>query len=402
MLTTEQRLKKAHVALMRHPETALYAGVLMLGSNEVVDEPITAYTDGLNKRYGRAFVDAVCKTDQELNALVLHEALHIVFRHLLHNRDLFKEDATRANMAADYVVNDVITHIKDRNLLKLPVGGLVDDKYHNMNMREVYRLLEGQCKKGNGGGVSQPGDGQGSGSGSSDQPYKFDEHDFESQVGDASPEELRQIEAQIDRALREGALLAGRLGAEIPKSITELLEPAVDWRKELAEFVSAYARGKDEYTWRSFNRRALSNELYLPTVQNETTGEIIVAIDTSGSIGQAQINEFASELASLCEAVTPEAIRVLWWDTMVHGEQRFTDNYQNMATMLKPLGGGGTRVGCVSDYINKHKVEAEFMLVFTDGHVESSPAWAVSMPTLWFVTQNKRWTPPAGRMVVVE
>lgn len=400
MLTAEQRLKKAHVALMRHPETALYAGVLMLGTNEVVDEPITAYTDGLNKRYGRAFIEAVCKTDAELNGLVLHEALHIVFRHLLHNRDLFKEDRDRANMAADYVVNDVITHLDDKTLARLPDGGLVDMKYHNMNMREVYRLLKNECKKGKGGGVPQQGQGQGNGSGSSDQPYKFDEHDFEGQ--DATPEELRQIEAQIDRAIREGALLAGRLGAKIPKSITELLEPAVDWRKELAEFVSSYARGKDEYTWRSFNRRAVANDIYMPIVQNETMGEIVVAIDTSGSIGQAQINEFASELVSICEAATPEAIRVLWWDTMVHGEQRFTDNYQNMATMLKPLGGGGTRVGCVAEYMNKHKVNAEFVLVFTDGHVENSPKWDISMPTLWFVTDNRRWTPPAGRMVVVE
>jgi predicted metal-dependent peptidase len=393
------------VALMRHSETALYSGVLMLGANEVVDEPITAYTDGINKRYGRAFVEAICKTDPELNGLVLHEALHIVFRHILHNRDLFMEDRARANKAADYVVNDVIMNLQDKTLAQLPKGGLYDPKYHNMNMREVYRLLKDECEGGKGGGGSQKpegGNGQGSGSGGSDKQYQFDEHDTEGEGSGKTAEEIKEMDAAIDRAIREGALLAGRLGANVPRSITELLDPLVDWRKELAEFVSAYTKGRDEYTWRKFNRRLVANDIFMPTVENETVGEIVVAIDTSGSIGQAQINEFASELVSICEAVSPEAVRVLWWDTMVHGEQRFTDNYQNIGSMLKPQGGGGTRVGCVAEYINKHKVNAECLLVFTDGFVENSPEWGINVPTLWFVTCNKNWTPPAGRAVMVD
>lgn len=412
-LTTEQRIKKAHVALMKHPETALFSGVLMLGETSVVDEAITAYTDGLNKRYGRAFVDAVCEKDAQLNALVLHENLHIVFRHLLHNRDLFMENRQRANMAADYVVNDVIANIKDKSLVELPMGALVDEKYHNMNMREVYRLLKDECeggkggggsqkpKKGNGSGGSEPqngDDGNGNGNG-----YKFDDHDIDGAAGHgATAEEVKEIDNKIDRAIREGALLAGRLGAKVPRSITELLDPKIDWRNELREFVTSSTKGKDEYTWRKFNRRLLPNDIYMPTVENETIGEVVVAIDTSGSIGQEQINEFATELASICEAVNPEAVRVLWWDTMVHGEQRFADNYQNIGSMLKPMGGGGTRVSCVSEYLNKHKIKAECVLVFTDGYVENSPKWEVNSPTLWLVTARKGWTPPAGRVVLFE
>ena len=56
-LTIEQRLKRSHIAMMKHPETALYSGVFMLGETSAVDEPITAYTDGINKRYGKAFME---------------------------------------------------------------------------------------------------------------------------------------------------------------------------------------------------------------------------------------------------------------------------------------------------------------------------------------------------------
>jgi predicted metal-dependent peptidase len=93
-------------------------------------------------------------------------------------------------------------------------------------------------------------------------------------------------------------------------------------------------------------------------------------------------------------------VRVLWWDTAVHGEQIFKDNYADIAKLLKPLGGGGTAVSCVSEYINKNKVKAECVLVFTDGYVESDVKWEITMPTLWMVTQRKGFEPPVGKKVV--
>ncbi len=392
-LTEEQRVKKAHIAMLKHPETALYSGVMMMGTTEVVDDNITAYTDGANKRYGRKFLQEMCKDDKEVAGLVLHENLHISLRHLLHNLDLFKEDRRLANMAADFVVNDIIMNIKDKNLVKLPEGGCYDPKYHNMSMREVYRLLKEEQEGGGGAGGDGEGDG-GSGGG-----YEFDEHDFQSGM---TAEQAKEMDARIDRALREGALLAGRLGIDIPRHITEILTPKVDWREVLREFVASSTKGKDEYTWRRFNRRLLPSDMYLPTVENETIGDIVVAIDTSGSIGQEQINEFAGELVSICESVSPESVRILWWDTMVHGEQMFTDNYSAIGEMLKPLGGGGTEVGCVSKYINKQKINAECVIVFTDGYVEHDVKWDIQAPTLWMITDAHHWTPPTGKKVIFQ
>jgi len=399
MITEEQRIKKGHIALMKHPETALWGGVMMMGSTEVVDEAITAYTDGINKKYGRTFLQTICPTQPEVNGLILHENLHIGLRHHLHGADMFKEDGDKANKAADYVVNDMIMEISKKypDLVQLPKGGLYDPQYHNMSMREVYKLLK--SKKGGGGGGGKPDKEGEKGSGSGGGEYEFDKHDFGKPM---TQEEAKEMDGKIDRAIREGALLAGRLGIDLPRSISDLLNPVIDWKKELAEFVTSSCKGKDEYTWRKFNRRVISNDIYLPTVENETIGEVVVAIDTSGSIGQEQLNEFASELVSICEAVSPDAVRILWWDTKVHGEQLFTDNYDQIGSMLKPLGGGGTRVSSVAEYINKKKINAECVLVFTDGYLESDVVWNISSPTLWMVTENKNWTPPTGKKVFME
>lgn len=399
MITEEQRIKKGHIALMKHPETALWGGVMMMGATEVVDEAITAYTDGINKKYGRTFLQTICPTQAEVNGLILHENLHIGLRHHLHGADMFKEDGDKANKAADYVVNDMIMEISKKypELVQLPRGGLYDPQYHNMSMREIYKLLK--SKKGGGGGGGKPDKEGEKGSGSGGGEYEFDKHDFGKPM---TQEEAKEMDGKIDRAIREGALLAGRLGIDLPRSVTDLLNPVIDWKKELADFVTSSCKGKDEYTWRKFNRRLISNDIYLPTVENETIGEVVVAIDTSGSIGQEQLNAFASELVSICEAVSPDAVRILWWDTKVHGEQLFTDNYDQIGSMLKPLGGGGTRVSSVAEYINKKKINAECVLVFTDGFLESDVKWDISSPTLWMVTENRNWTPPSGKKVFME
>jgi predicted metal-dependent peptidase len=401
MITEEQRIKKGHIMLMKHPETALWSGILMMGTTEVVDDPkVTAYTNGVDKRYGRTFLQMICPTQEEVNGLILHENLHIGLRQMIHNLDLFREDMKKANKAADFVVNDMIMEISKKypQLVQLPKGGCYDMKYHNMNMREVYKLLE-ECEGGKGGkGEEGEGDGDKPSGGGGDE-YSFDEHDFETAITQA---EAKEMDARIDRAIREGALLAGRLGVDLPRQITDMLAPVIDWREVLRDFVTASCKGKDEYTWRKFNRRVISNDIYLPTVENETIGEVVVAIDTSGSIGQEELNVFASELVSICDAVSPDAVRVLWWDTKVHGEQLFTDNYDQIGSMLKPLGGGGTKVSCVSEYINKKKINAECVLVFTDGYLENNVEWNISAPTLWLVTDNKSWTPPSGKLVQVK
>jgi predicted metal-dependent peptidase len=144
----------------------------------------------------------------------------------------------------------------------------------------------------------------------------------------------------------------------------------------------------------------MANDLYMPSMENESVGELVIAIDTSGSIGGVELTEFATELASICDAVSPSKIRVLWWDTAVHGEQVFQDNYTNIKDMLKPQGGGGTHVGCVSDYVVGNKIPCEGVLVFTDGYVESDIKWDITAPTLWLVTQRRDFQPPMGGKVV--
>jgi len=213
---------------------------------------------------------------------------------------------------------------------------------------------------------------------------------------------VKDTNEKIDRAIREGGILAGRMGANIPRSISDVLEPKIDWKAVLREFVNSSVKGKDEFTWRKMNKRHLANDMYLPSMEDETVGEIIYAVDTSGSISNEDLSRVAGELASLCELCQPERVRVLWWDTHVHGEQVFEGDYNNIAKMLKPQGGGGTRVSSVSDYIVKNNITAECLIVHTDGYVECNIDWKLKLPTLWLVTMCRNFTPPSGKKVMID
>jgi predicted metal-dependent peptidase len=413
-LTSEERLKKQHIILMRHQETALYGSVMMMGESVVQEGIPTAYTDGENKKYGKEFMDGL--TDEESRALIMHENLHVALMHIPRHKDLMKEDHTLANVAMDIVVNNIIDNLTDKSLCKLPESAILDHKFDGWSVREIYNELRKQnpqrqkSQRGYAGGGSELGDGNENNSSGEGEVINIngkqvtvqggDEHDGTGKI--LSPEEAKEFEEKVGRALREGGILAGRLGAKVPREVTASLDKPIDWKEALRDFVSTAVRGKDELTWRRFNRGLLANDILAPSVESETMTEVLIAIDTSGSIDQEMIGKFAYQLQLICDSVNPETVRVLWWDTEVHGEQVFGGDSPNVKDILKPLGGGGTRVSCVSEYIVEKKYSPDCIVVFTDGYVEDKINWGTGIETLWLVTESRSFTPPKGKMVKID
>ena len=416
-LTDEERLKKSHIILMRHPETALYGSVMMMGESEVKDGIPTAYTDGENKRYGREFMSSL--TDEETRALIMHENLHVALMHIPRHKDLMKEDGMLANVAMDIVVNNIIDNLNDKTLCKLPQSAILDHKFDGWSVREIYNELKkqnpqrGQSRTqpdGSGQSRTQPdGSGQSNDSGQGETiningkqvtVQDGDEHDGTGV--EVSPEQAKEFEERVGRALREGGILAGRLGSKVPREVSASLDKPIDWKEALRDFVSTAVRGKDELSWRRFNRSLLANDILAPSVEAETMTEAIIAIDTSGSINQEMIGKFAFQLQLICDSVNPETVRILWWDTEVHGEQVFGGDTNNVKDILKPLGGGGTCVSCVSEYIAKKGYKPDCVVVFTDGYVEDGIKWNIDVETLWLVTENRSFKAPKGKLVKID
>ena len=73
---------------------------------------------------------------QEIEAVLIHEALHVVFEHPLRRGN---RNHKLWNIACDYAINSYIVY--DLRL-SLPDGGLLDRKYHGMSAEQIYRILD--------------------------------------------------------------------------------------------------------------------------------------------------------------------------------------------------------------------------------------------------------------------
>jgi predicted metal-dependent peptidase len=173
----------------------------------------------------------------------------------------------------------------------------------------------------------------------------------------------------------------------------------VDWREVLRDFVTTTCAGSDYSTWRKPNRRYIGAGMYMPSGISERIGEIVVAIDTSGSIGGPQLSAFLSEVKSVAETVHPEAVRLLYWDTEVCGDERYEgEERDKIVQSTKPKGGGGTTVECVPRYMQSKQIKAQCVIVLTDGYLGGS--WGDwQHPVLWTILDNKNAVPSVGQAV---
>ena len=413
-LTEEQRLTKAVVSIMSSPKYVALAGVLMIGERSVVDDPSvpTACTNGRDEFYGREFVSKL--NDAELRFLVLHEVYHKLFRHLTTWKHLYMQDAYLANVSCDYVINLKIVDDNYQDGFATMTGelakGCYDRKYVGMDTAQVFHLLRKDQPQGGGGRgsiivIGDPEDGDGTpqnGSGSlPDGQEPFDAHDWEG-AQEMTADEQRDLAREIDEAVRQGALVAGKMGSGGDRDLEALLEPQVDWREVLREFVQTTCTGSDYSTYRRPNRRYLSSGIYMPSGVSEQVGELVVAIDTSGSIGQEEITAFLSEVKAICDTVHPDKVRLLYWDTQICCDETYeTHELDTLVQSTKPKGGGGTDVECVTEYIREESINAQACIVITDGDLYSG--WGQwTMPVLWCVIDNKHKVPDVGKCVHIK
>jgi len=381
-LTSEQRVTKSHIAIMRSKQFCMFAGVLSVGKVNFTEDLPTAATNGRDVMYNPKFIDTL--NDKELNYVVLHEALHKVYQHMHLWKKLWKENPMLANMAADYVVNYAIHEADaDSEIAKRPDSALFDMAYKGMTTKQIFDML----KKDSNFVKQQAG---------------HDTHDWEGAEA-LSDDEVKETAKQIDQALRQGEIIRGKMQGNKNRAVNEILEPKVNWREQLREFVNSTCKNKDRTSWKRPHKRFIGHDIYMPSMIGESIGQVVVGIDTSGSIGQKELNEFLSEVVAICDDVSPSSIELLYWDTAVAGHETYNQgDYKALVQSTKPAGGGGTHVGCVNQYIQDKRIEPEAVIILTDGFVEDDWGgnWGCT-PTLWAVT-NKYNTSPHGKTIHID
>ena len=392
-LTAEQRIERTHVQLMKHRNFCLFSGLFMVGKVSVDDATPTAKTNGLDVIYGRAFVDSL--TDKALAFVILHENMHKAYRHLVVWKKLHERNHMLANAACDYVINlQIRDYDPQGDDVEMPmdadgnVMGLIDEKYRGMDTAQVFRLLEEEHGGGGGGNESCKG---------------FDEHDWEN----ASEADKEEIANEIEKALRQGAILAGKMKGDVSRELQDLLTPKIDWKEALRDFVKTTTQGKDQTTWKRLHKRYIGSDIIMPSSYSEKVGSILVGIDTSGSIGGEELAGFLSEVKSICDEVSPEQVDLLYWDTRVASHETYRDaELCNLVESTQAKGGGGTDPDCVPDFMKKEDLKPECVIMLTDGYLSSDKArWHhLTSPVMWCIKGNNNFKSEmvVGKVVHVE
>jgi predicted metal-dependent peptidase len=366
-LTT--KLAKAKTALiLEHP----FVGTIALSMPFEFDESIkTAATNGKRIKFNPEFVDSL--TDEEVKFLVAHECFHPM---LEHNFRRGERQGKRWNMAADYVINKLLT---DESIGRMPKVGLLDANIYNAGhgtSEGIYNILPEQDESG-GSGAGEPGG-----------PLD------DCEDGDGSPAEQQQQQAEWKVKVAQAAQAAkmmGKMTANMQRLVDEVLQPKVDWREVLQKFL-VKAR-TDQRSFARFNRRFIAQGLYLPSVSGEQMGEVCFAVDCSGSIDQKTVNQFASEIKRVKEDLMPERIHVLYFDS----EVSHVESYEQHDDLdIKPHGGGGTDFAPVFEKIIELGINPVAIVFLTDLCCNSFGDQP-DAPVLWVTTDPGK--APFGEVV---
>lgn len=357
----------------------------------------TAATDGRKFYYCSEFVNKL--PPKQVEFLFAHEILHSCYDHFARRG---VRDPKVSNIAQDFCVNaDLIDqHIGERITV---VDILYDKKYAGWCWEEVYddlmknaqkikiddlldKMLDEHMAEDDGDGDDEgDGDGDGEKQGTRGKPRLTDAE------RQAIREEVRN--AMVGAAQAVGA---GNLPGGVKRMIKDLTAPQMDWRELLQQQIESTV--KSDFTWMRPSRRSWHMDAVMPGMKPGTTIDVFVGIDTSGSITDADLRLFLSEIQGIMDSYTEYKISVVSWDTAVSNPMEFSNDNISDITTYEPGGGGGTDPHCVWNYLQEHGIEPKKLIMFTDFEFFNWKPAAVEnyCDTVWVIRGNPNAEPSFG------
>lgn len=349
----------------------------------------TMSTNGRRLLYNPDYVASL--DDAYLKSVLAHEVLHCA---LLHPFRLGSRELSLFNTAADYAINNFLDSFNRQMVaaghpapFPLHPDWYLDHRFDGLSAEQIYDQLRSEEPppepKPQGGQSPSP-----SGPGKQPSPST---NPGEVEAPTPDPAAAGQLEAEWKCAVKqasEAARIQGRLPTQFARQLKELLEPAVNWRDILRNFLTALST--DDYSWSRPNRRYSGSRVVLPSLHSPKLGRVAIAIDTSGSIGEKELALFCAEINSVFFDCRPSQLILLQCDARLH-EYRVIEPLEDISVELK--GGGGTDFRPVFEALDG-QLEEKFIpdaydptppvaLIFLTDLAGTFPDDAPDYPVLW-------------------
>ena len=358
----------------------------------------TAATNGRDFYYNKDFVSKL--SVKKLEFLFGHEILHCVLDHF---GRAGSRDRRLCNIAQDFAVNQIL--VDERVGEKITeVQICLDSKYRGMAWEEIYDDLYEKAEK-----ISLPElmkqlgdlldehineDGQGGKGEKSDKEGKG--------PGGMSKEEAQKIRDEIKEAMIQSAAAAGagKVPAGIQRLIKDLTEPKMNWRQIVRQEIQSIVR--NDYSFVRPSRKGWQTGAILPGMIPDTTIDVAIAIDMSGSIGDEDATTFLSEVKGIMDQYEDFKITLFCFDTEIYNPQVITQDNAMDLLDYEPQGGGGTDFEACFNFMKEQGIEPKKFIMFTDGWPCGSWGDESYCDTLFIVKGNTSAEAPFGQTVIYE
>jgi predicted metal-dependent peptidase len=376
-----------------------FLGALVLRLPMVEADPAwcrSTATDARTFYYNRGFIEALSL--EHVQFMLAHEALHCALAHFARRQHRVKH---RWDVACDHAINPLL--VEDG--LRPPPGTLLLDEFKDMTAEEIYPYIQNDTdeetldqhayddaeggQRGNQNNPNPPPPQLEQGSkassdenNSSGNPQKPTEPSGASQPPPLSSAERDTLAVQWQQRLAgaaQQAMQAGKLGGALARLVDHLLQPQLPWRMLLARYLTSIAR--DDYSYMRPSRR--EGNAILPSLRSHHL-ELTVVLDTSGSITEAELNEFLAEVNAI-KGQMQARITLHTCDTELAADGPWqVEAWEELKLPRTFQGGGGTSFLPPFAWAERQDRQPDLLVYFTDGQGEF-PAHEPAYPVLWLV-----------------
>lgn len=358
----------------------------------------TAATDGRRFFYNVDFVKKL--SIKKLEFLFAHEILHAVFDHF---GRVGSRDRQLANIAQDFAVNQILVDERIGDKIT-EVKICQDNKYRGKAWEEIYDelyeqaekipmdqllkqlgdLLDEHLKEGDGQGEGKDGDKDGKG-----RPR-------------ISKEDAQRIKDEIKEAMIQSAAAAGagKTPAGIMRLIKDMTEPKINWRELVRQEIQSIVR--NDYSFQRPNRKSWHSGAILPGMKEATTIDVAIAMDMSGSIGEADAKVFLSEVKGILDQYEDFKLNLFCFDTEIYNPKEISQDNSYELEEYEPQGGGGTMFEACWEFMKENSIQPKKFIMFTDGYPCGSWGDEDYCDTIFIVKGNTSAEAPFGQTVIYE
>ncbi len=333
---------------------------------------------------------------EQTQFMLAHEALHCALSHFARRQH---RDKHRWDLACDFAINPLLVD----DGLKPPPNAVIIGQYKGMTAEEIYPLIDESEQqetldthaydRDNSGKDQDQGMRE---SDLSDRDPQRGEQDPQAgsgaspQEGDSGaeappplqPDEQETLNVQWQQRMAgaaQQAMQAGKLGGEMARMVDHLLQPQLPWRTLLAHYLSSSAR--EDYSWMRPSRR--EGDYLLPSLRSHQV-DLVIGLDTSGSIKQAEIDEFIAEIDALKGQISARVTLLPCDAALAENAPMLFEPWDVFQCPKGIRGGGGTSFRPVFEWVDRQGQIPDVLVYFTDAEGEF-PAREPNFPVVWLV-----------------